>query len=48
MMIFFIGHQRCGLALICAPAGQGVAGVERIAARQHHDGNPVRLLWGCG
>jgi hypothetical protein len=34
------------LALICAPARQGIAGVERIAARNHHDRNPVCLL-GC-
>src|SRR6267143_2340823 len=37
-------YDRCGLALICAPACQGVAGVERIAARDHHDRNPVCLL----
>jgi hypothetical protein len=29
------------------PAGQGVAGVERVAARDHHDRNPVRLLGCC-
>jgi len=30
------------------PAAQGVAGIERISGCDHHDGNPVRLLWGCG
>jgi hypothetical protein len=34
------------LALICAPTDQGVAGIERIPARNHHDCNPVRLS-GC-
>jgi hypothetical protein len=34
------------LALICAPASQGVAGVERVTGGDHHDRNPVRLL-GC-
>jgi hypothetical protein len=34
------------LALICAPAGQGVASIERIPARQHHNADAVCLLGG--
>src|SRR6266404_6079575 len=39
-------QHRCGLALICAPAHQCIAGVERVAGCDHHDRNPVRLLGG--